>query len=222
MQKLKLSLILIFCFITLSASATTPNIIIRRQDSPFATEMDIFLKFERSLTQSAHETQQKVRWSVEKDEKLQIKQIQSGKTTITKYTIVVDAGVLPPKGYPFPQKITFVGYYEILANRVQGYCLLEPLFKETNPEIESLTDWPADNYLLSLLDLKGRPIQVNAYAKRNNGNVETYLTAELFGKKMLLLDCLMSEKQYQKIQSQVAKELSSLLDFYFHFFNIFA
>jgi len=221
MQKLKLSLVLIFSFTAISAFAATPNVIIRRQDSPFANEMDNFLKFERSLNENAQDTQQKIQWSIEKNEKLQIKQTESGQTTITKYTIVADGGVLPPKGYPFPKTVTFVGYYEILANQVQGYCLIEPILKTTNPEIESLTNFPTDNRLLSLLDLKGRPIQVRSYARSSNGVVERYVTAELFGQKMLLLDCLMTESHYQQIQPQVAKELSSLLDFYYHFYNVF-
>ncbi|PIQ23916.1 hypothetical protein COW36_11600 [bacterium (Candidatus Blackallbacteria) CG17_big_fil_post_rev_8_21_14_2_50_48_46] len=225
MQKLMRFFILAFVFLAaVSAEAATPSKIVRRQDTPFSDEMDVYTpRFERGLTQTTEQIQNLVQRSIENREKLQKKHFSFGNKTLTKYTVTADPGVLVPKNYKFfPKTVTFVGYYESLNNKIEGYCLLEAVFRSSNPELDSLSDLPSENSFLNLIDLKGRPLQVHYYEKKSNGNIEAYFIAEIYGVKILLLDCLMSETLYQTIKPEVATALNSLLDYYYHFYTLFS
>lgn len=220
-HKITFSLVCLLLLISASNSLT-PIVNLKREDSPNSSpEAGDNPRFPRGVGQAVSEITQIISWSIYgPHEKLKVETTKKDKPTLTKHIVQITPDVKPPKGYYIPKFVDYVAYYESSSNLVEGYCLMEPVFKDSNPEIDAVSNLPEDNNFISMIDVKGKPVLVRHNMIVKNGHVEAYLTVEMLGKKMVILDCFMSEAGYNSVKGQISKDATSFIEYYYLLLNM--
>lgn len=215
-KQLKRSILFIFTsastiILSFSVLAASPSIALKRlsPNAIFARQVgEDIIKVNEWLVIAAD-------W---KKDRLQIKGIMNG---VEQVTVIHKVELDPSRIKANKFQVSYVGFYNTNSTGiVDGYCLLAPVGRELNPEIDLISNLPQKNELVSLIDLKGRPIQVKYYESQQGSFVEAYLLVEMFDTKIVMMDNFMPANTYNQLKPKIAEALTELIDFNYNLLAI--